>query len=224
MESPQGLVQLALQVLSYHGEVHLQIDDLRVFAIQNGRCSVCGCSAFRHDLLYLYPPRCRHECPTSTLRALNSADLVSLSMPQICRPDSPLPRLGDSGGPIKLELREDTTGTGILMEAPKVTYPRLDGPVTRASKRTLYEMQDQRCNACFEKKRLDDLTNDHRIPKSRSGQWDMANAELMCAPCNRAKGNKAMAQFLWKRWKHRVQTLPTHMPLPIGVGHPTRRR
>lgn len=136
------------------------------------------------------------------MKAHNSTDLVGLSMPQICNPDSPLRRLADTGGPIKLELREETTGTGIQMEAPVVTYPRLEGPVTRASKQTLYEMQDQRCNACFQKKQLDDLTYDHRLPKSRSGPRDMANAELMCAPCNQEKGNKDMAHFLRGRWKH----------------------
>ena len=91
----------------------------------------------------------------------------------------------------------------IQMEAPVVTFPRLEGPVTKTSRQTLYEMQDRRCNACFQKKRLDDLTYDHRMPKSRSGPRDMANAELMCASCNHEKGNKDMINFLWERWKRK---------------------
>ena len=197
-------LQLALQVFSYRGEVCWQQGELRMFTIHNGRCSMCGCSAFRHDLFSLYPPRCRHQCPTNIMKAHNSADLAGLTMPQFCNPDSPLRRGAQTSGPLTLKLRENTTGTMIQMQAPVVTYPRLEGPVTKASMQTLYEMQDQRCNSCFQKKRLDDLTYDHRMPKSRSGQRDMANAELMCAPCNRAKGNKAMAQYLWKRWRHRV--------------------
>ena len=92
MPVPEERFQLALQVLSYRGEVCWQLGDLRMFAIHNGRCSVCGCSAFRHDLLSLYPPRCRHECPTNIMKARNSSDLAGMTMPQFCNPDSPLRR------------------------------------------------------------------------------------------------------------------------------------
>lgn len=199
--------QLALQVLSYRGEVCWQLGDLRMFAIHNGRCSVCGCSAFRHDLLSLYPPRCRHECPTNIMKAHNSADLAGMTMPQFCNPDSPLRRGAETSGPVTLEIREERTGTVFQMEAPVVTYPRLEGPVTKASNQTLYEMQDQRCNACFQKKRLDDLTYDHRLPKSKSGPRDMANAELMCPSCNHAKDNKDMVNFLCERWKYKLKPI-----------------
>ena len=209
MPVPEERFQLALQVLSYRGEVCWQLGDLRMFAIHNGRCSVCGCSAFRHDLLSLYPPRCRHECPTNIMKARNSSDLAGMTMPQFCNPDSPLRRREGTSGPVTLEIREESTGTVIQMEAPVVTFPRLGGPVTKASRQTLYEMQDRRCNACFQKKRLDDLTYDHRMPKSRSGPRDMANAELMCASCNHEKGNKDMINFLWERWKRKLQPLLT---------------
>ena len=160
--------QLALQVLSYRGEVCWKLGDLRMFTIRNGRCSVCSCSAFRHDLLTLYPPRCRHECPTNTMRAYNSVDLAGMTMPQFCNPDTPLRWGMDTGGPVTLEIREENTGTVWQMEAPVVKYPRLKGPVTKTSVQTLFEMQDRRCNACFQKKRLDDLTYDHRMPKPES--------------------------------------------------------
>ena len=138
------------------------------------------------------------------MKAHNSADLAGMTMPQFCNPDSTLRRGAETSGPVTLEIREERTGTVFRMEAPVVTYPRLEGPVTKASNQTLYEMQDQRCNACFQKKRLDDLTYDHRMPKSRSGPRDMANAELMCASCNHAKNNKDMADFLWARWQHKL--------------------
>ena len=141
------------------------------------------------------------------MKAHNSSDLAGMTMPQFCNPDSPLRRRAETSGPVTLEIREERTGTVVQMEAPVVTFPRLEGPVTRASKQTLYEMQDRRCNACFQKKRLDDLTYDHRMPKSRSGPRDMANAELMCASCNHGKGNKDMVNFLWERWKHKLQPL-----------------
>ena len=209
MPEPEERFQLALQVLSYQGRACLQLGDLRIFAIHNGRCIMCGCSAFRHNLFSLYPPSCRHECPTNIMKAQNSSDLAGITMPQFCNPDSPLRRSQRISGPVTLEIREESTGTAIQMEAPVVTFPRLEGPVTRASKQTLYDMQDRRCNACFHKKRLDDLTYDHRMPKSRSGPRDMANAELMCASCNHGKGNKDMINFLWERWKLELHPLLT---------------
>ena len=211
---PKGLFQLALQVLSYRDVISWQLGDLRLFVIRNGRCSVCGCSAFRHDLLSFYPPRCKHECPTNIMKVHNSYDLASMTMPQFCNPDSPLRIGAQTGGPVTLRLREESTGTEIQMEAPVVTYPRLEGPVTKASKQTLFEMQDRRCNACFQKKRLCDLTFDHRIPRSKRGRRDMENAELMCASCNQEKGNKDMAGFLWARWEDELQSLFS----PGGLG------
>ncbi len=201
--------QLALQVLSYRRELCWRLGDLRMFIIHNGRCSVCSCSAFRHDLFSLYPPRCKHECPTNIMKAHNSADLAGMTLPQFCNPDSTVRREAETTGPVTLELREEKTGTVIQMEAPVVTYARLEGPVTKASKLTLYEMQDRRCNACFHKKRLDDLTYDHRMPKSKSGPRDMANAELMCALCNHAKNDKEMFTFLWERWERELHSFLT---------------
>lgn len=205
---PEEHFQLALQILSYRGEVSWQLDALRMFMIYKGRCSVCNCSAFRHDFT-LYPPRCKNNCPNNVIKAHNSADLISVTMPQFCTPDTPA-RIGIKGGPVTLELREEKAGSTVIrMEAPVVTYPRLKGPVTRASKQTLYEMQDRRCNACFQKKRLKDLTYDHRIPKSKSGPKDMANAELLCGPCNQSKDNKSMYGFLREKWKHSLHPLLT---------------
>ena len=200
-------IRLALQVWSYREESHLKLDDIHWFSIRNGRCSVCRCSAFRHDLFSFLSPRCKHECPTNIMKAHNSIDLESIVMPQFCNPGSPIFRGSDSSGPITLTLRADNTDTEIRMEAPVVKYPRLEGPVTEVSKQTLYEMQDRRCNACFRKKPLCDLTYDHRVPKSSRGPKDMENAELMCAPCNNEKGSTNMADFIWQRWKHAIQPL-----------------
>ena len=52
-------------------------------------------------------------------------------------------------------LWEGTGNNGTRRTFPSsavVTYPRLEGAVTKASKQTLYEMQDRRCNACFQRK------------------------------------------------------------------------
>ena len=105
------------------------------------------------------------------------------------------------GGPVRLELRGGLLDAVIGMEAPMVSYPRLEGAVTKDAKQILYDMQDRRCNACFNHKPLDQLTYDHRVPKSRASPRDIANAELMCAPCNREKDNNDIATFLPGRWE-----------------------
>ena len=73
--------------------------------------------------------------------------------------------------------------------------------------KVLYEMQDKRCNACFQKKKIEDLKYDHRIPRSRLGPKDMDNAELMCGPCNHAKDDNDMVDFLRERWSHLISHL-----------------
>lgn len=197
--------QLVLQVLSYRSAICWNDGDLRVFAINNGRCNICSCSAFRHKLLPLYPPQCRN-CPTNTMRAHNSVDLAGMTMPQFCHPDSPLRRTTASG-PIRLKITAEEGGMEWELNAPKVTYPKLEGPVTKASEETLYEMQDRRCNACFQNKPIGDLTYDHRVPKSKSGMRSIENAELMCAPCNHAKGNRDMFDFLYEKWRSQLPRL-----------------
>ena len=195
---------LAIQVLSYRPrkEVTLQLGEVRLFTARNGKCIACGCSAFRHALGPLYSTLCKHPCLATTIKAHNSDNLVSLSMPQICNPSKKLH--GQLKGPIELELSADTVGGEFRFEAPVVELPRLEGPVTPATRRLLYEMQDRRCNGCFMGQELDHLTYDHRVPRSRGGLREIGNAELMCAPCNQEKGSRDMYTFLRARHWHEL--------------------
>ena len=61
-------------------------------------------------------------------------------------------------------------------------------------------MQDRRCNGCFSRQALDELTVDHRVPRSQGGPRTIENTELMCRPCNHAKDNSHMRAFLLRRW------------------------
>ena len=199
---------LAVQVLSYrpHTEATLQFGKVRLFTARNGKCIVCGCSTFRHSVGPLHLTGCKHPCPATTIKAHNSDDLVSLSLPQICDPSIKSP--GQLKGSIELEFRADTVGVEFRLEAPVVTLPRFEGPVTKATRRLLYEMQDRRCNGCFTRQELDYLTYDHRVPKSRGGLREIGNAELMCAPCNnQEKRSRDMYTFLWARHRRALMHL-----------------
>lgn len=194
--------QLKVQVMSYAGRLTLVREGRCIFAIRGGRCEVCGCSAFRHNLFLPYPVvNCKHECPTNVMRAYNSEDLVSLTMPQFCDPALAIGVQRRISGPVTLELREEGMGEIFSLEAPAVSYPRLEGGVTKAAMLVLYEMQDRRCNGCFRTIPMPLLTYDHRLAKSKAGQRDMANAELMCRRCNEAKADGDMFKFLYFRWQ-----------------------
>ncbi len=206
----------AIQVLSYQPDigVTVQLGQVPLFTARDGRCTVCGCSGFRHTLGSLYTVQCRHPCPATTIKAHNSKDLLSLSLPQICDPGIGVP--GQLGGPAALELREDTTGVEFHLEAPIVTLPRLKGHVTQATRRVLYEMQDRRCNGCFGRRPLNALTDDHRVPKSKGGPKEISNIELMCAPCNnQEKGSADMLTFLWARHGPAIMRLIPKLTPPV---------
>ena len=199
---------LAIQVFSYrpHKEVTLLFGKERLFTARVGKCIVCKCSAFRHALGPLYTTICRHPCPATTIKAHNSDNLVSLSLPQICNPSIKLPR--QIKGPIDISVSADTVDVEFRFDAPIVELPRREGPVTRATRKLLYEMQDRRCNGCFIRQELDNLTYDHRVPKSQGGLRDINNAELMCAPCNnQEKRSQDMYTFLWARHRHALMHL-----------------
>ena len=186
----------------------MQLGEVRLYTARNGRCTICDCSAFRHTLIKpLYLVQCQFPCPSSTIRAYNS-DLAGLSLPQVCDPGVRLPC--QVGGPVTLELHSDALVDVLRLEAPVVTVPRTEGPVTEAARQSLYDMQDGRCNGCFKKQALCKLTDDHRVPKSRGGLKEIGNIELMCAPCNREKDNRGMYSFLWARYGREVmRRLPT---------------
>ena len=66
--------------------------------------------------------------------------------------------------------------------------PRKDAVLTR---KAIFERDNNTCQYCGRRKRKDNLTIDHVIPKSRGGgeQWD--NLVLACLDCNARKRNKA---------------------------------
>ena len=193
---------LALQVLSYKPpDMQVSWGSLQrpLLTIRQGRCVVCDCSTFRHREGPLPNViQCKHPCPSSTIRAHNSKDLAGISLPQLCGPGVQAP--GELGGPVRLQINEETTGFEAVLEAPVVTTPKRQGQLTQAAREIMYDRQENRCNGCFMRFSLDDLTDDHRIPKSRGGLKVIGNIELMCATCNtREKKSQDMYTFLWSR-------------------------
>ena len=62
-------------------------------------------------------------------------------------------------------------------------------PITTKLKRELYEEQNGRCaGKCRKKIPFREMQVDRNVPGAYGGVYSRGNVQLMCGPCNRAKG------------------------------------
>ena len=67
----------------------------------------------------------------------------------------------------------------------------IDAPVPyRQNKHVLFGQQEGRCNGCRSAFEFRHLEVDHVIPQSGGGQDNIENLQLLCAHCNRVKGDR----------------------------------
>ena len=77
----------------------------------------------------------------------------------------------------------------------------IDVPVPyRQNKHVLFGQQEGRCNGCESEFPFRVLEVDHIIPRSSGGQDNVENLQLLCAHCNRVKGDRPQ-QYLIARLK-----------------------
>jgi len=92
-------------------------------------------------------------------------------------------RLSDDAG-----LFKDFTATDQLPKRSDLTIV-LPSP---SVKEQLYKEQKGKCNACGDDFKIWNLEIDHILPKSKGGGDYYENYQLLCANCNRIKGNRPM--------------------------------
>ncbi len=61
----------------------------------------------------------------------------------------------------------------------------------------LVERDGARCWYCRTRFHdLDDSTIDHLVPRSHGGSWSLTNIVLACGPCNEAKADRSVVEFV----------------------------
>ena len=79
-------------------------------------------------------------------------------------------------------------------------------PNYRTHKQTLYGMQKGICAGCGDTPKFDLFHVDHIQPKSRGGQDNIENLQLLCGHCNSSKQGKTMAEWIAWRKENRPET------------------
>ena len=77
-------------------------------------------------------------------------------------------------------------------------------------KRKLSRDQGYKCMYCGRKRAFVDLEVDHKTPVQRGGSDSVGNLQVLCAPCNKRKGNQTDAEFR-RRYK---SLLPAKAVIP----------
>ncbi len=73
----------------------------------------------------------------------------------------------------------------------------IDAPIPyRQNRHVLFGQQEGRCNGCRSAFEFRHLEVDHIIPQSRGGTDHLENLQLLCAHCNRVKGDRPQEELL----------------------------
>lgn len=86
--------------------------------------------------------------------------------------------------------RDTSSGWHHASETPKKLIRQArygKGKISQLRRESVYERDGNACVACGS---TDDLTLDHKIPRSRGGTNAEENLQTMCKPCNAEKANK----------------------------------
>lgn len=71
-----------------------------------------------------------------------------------------------------------------------IEYRRIPRQVRAVSRKGIFLRDNMTCQYCAKKFQAGDLTLDHVIPKSRSGQHSWTNLTTSCFGCNNRKGDR----------------------------------
>ena len=95
-----------------------------------------------------------------------------------------------------MERLEDDTGlftdfvhTNIVPARTDIKPVKLD---KKSTKQKMFDGQEGKCNGCRLQFEIKNLTIDHVLPRTKGGQDNIENLQLLCGNCNSTKGNRNM--------------------------------
>lgn len=95
--------------------------------------------------------------------------------------------------PDKLPVRKDKKE----INQPPLFITKLSAKAKRVVKKRLFGMQEGVCNGCGRPYDFKIFAMDHVKPRSKGGDDDEENLQLLCAPCNSRKGAKDERECTW---------------------------
>ena len=81
------------------------------------------------------------------------------------------------------------------------------------AKKMLFEVQEGKCNVCYEEFKYEDLEVDHIQPKSKGGPDEYDNYQLLCKTCNGLKDNYMTTENA----RRSVKMQDEYIPPPKGA-------
>lgn len=113
-------------------------------------------------------------------------------------------------------------GPSLVMNVPAVVrlkrgFKRFKKPV-KFSRINVYARDDYRCQYCNQRRRIEDLTYDHVVPRAQGGKTTWTNITTACLECNGRKANRTPEQAGMKLLKKPVQ--PVDNPRSAIPIHP----
>jgi 5-methylcytosine-specific restriction endonuclease McrA len=115
---------------------------------------------------------------------------------------------------IVAEYEETVRSPSIEMRVPAVLRLKKPTPsmmrAVRFSKENVFARDEYKCQYCWKKFPILELTIDHVIPKSRGGRKNWENSVSACRPCNSRKGRRTPheAGMALRRLPARPKSLP----------------
>jgi 5-methylcytosine-specific restriction endonuclease McrA len=141
----------------------------------------------------------RHWVPIGTTSVRTALCLLHRRTARAVSPDDYSVHDFDSWAGLRVAEEEPCIRTvSLRLKVPEVVlltrydkYPRLR---VTFSRRNIFRRDRYACQYCGARPRVDELSVDHVVPRSRGGQSTWTNCVLSCLRCNRKKGNRRVEE------------------------------
>lgn len=137
----------------------------------------------------------RHWVPIGTTSVRSALCLLHRQTARAVSPDDYSVHDFDSWASLRVEEEEPCVRTvSLRLRVPEVVlltrYDNFPKHRVTFSRKNIFRRDRFACQYCGARPRVDELSIDHVLPRSRGGQSTWTNCVLSCVRCNRRKGNR----------------------------------